>query len=150
MKIHTLQIPLEGLHLEGEEPASILELGESDYTPAGPIHYSLDVGLSEDGLFATGTLAVDLDTTCVGCLSPFRLPVAVDDFACQVELMGKEEIDLTDLVREDILLALPPHPRCDWSGGKECPGVPRPPAVENDNGESRTDVWDALNQLKIR
>ena len=47
MKVHILQIPQEGLHIEGEEPSSILELNDEIARPTGPITYSLDVGLSD-------------------------------------------------------------------------------------------------------
>ena len=127
MKIHLSQIPPEGAHFEGEDPASILELHDTDVVPLTPVRYSLDVGVSDGGLFATGRIAVDLDLTCVSCLEHFTLPLHVDNFACQVELTGPEEIDLTEALKEDILLALPPHPRCDWSGKEKCPGVQRLP-----------------------
>jgi len=150
MKVHLHQIPPEGAHFEGEDPASILELAGTDVVPITPVRYSLDVGLSEGGLFATGQLDVDLDLTCVGCLEHFTLPLHVGDFAMQVELTGSEEIDLTDALKEDILLTLPAHPRCDWDGRKQCPGVQRPAPVEPQDGETRPDVWGALDQLKIK
>jgi uncharacterized metal-binding protein YceD (DUF177 family) len=150
MKIHVHQIPPEGTHIEGEEPAEILDLKAPETVPAGPIRYALDVGLSDGGLFATGELEVDMEAICVGCLEKFSFPLIVPDFAVQVELGGSEEIDLTDEVREDILLALPPHPRCELSGREQCPGVQRPPTAEPEGGESRPDVWGALDQLKIQ
>lgn len=149
MKVHLNQIPADGVHLEGEEPASILDLTGPDFIPATPVRYSLDVGKTSDDLFAAGQLAVDLDARCVRCLEHFVLPIRLDHFACQVELTGQEEIDLTDALKEDILLALPGHPRCDWNGSKKCPGVDRPASADStDSGESRRDVWGALDQLK--
>ena len=151
MKVHIRQIPPEGLHLEGEDPASILEMEQPDITPVTPVRYELDLGLTSDGLFATGQLAVDCECTCVSCLEKFLLPVRVEDFACQVELTGAEEIDLTPLVREDIILTLPPHPRCDWSGERQCPGVERPePAPPSEATEASPDAWGALDQLKLK
>lgn len=149
MKVHLKRIPTEGVHIEGEDPASILELTGPDLVPVTPVHYSLDVGRTDDGVFATGQLAVDLDARCVGCLEQFVFPIRLDAFACQVELTGKEEIDLTGALKEDILLALPAHPRCDWDGSKKCPGVERPASAEStESSESRPDVWGALDQLK--
>ena len=58
MKVHIQQIPPEGLHLDGEEDSSILDLQGEIARTAGPIAYSLDIGLSDGGLFATGTLTV--------------------------------------------------------------------------------------------
>jgi uncharacterized metal-binding protein YceD (DUF177 family) len=151
MKLHLKQIPPEGRHFAGEEPAASLELAGTDFTARTPITYAIEVGLSEGGLFATGTLAVELECACVSCLERFTLPVRVADFACQVELSGAEEIDLTEPMREDILLALPAHPRCDWAGTRTCPGVARP-AVEP-SAEAATpsrETWAALDQLKLQ
>jgi uncharacterized protein len=146
MKVHLNQIPPQGLHLEGEDPGSILELNDGLAQPRGNVRWSLDIGTSDGGVFATGSLAVDLDVHCVSCLRQFTFPLRIDDFATQVELGGRETVDLTDQVREDILLALPPYPHCDWNGQNVCKGTARKPAESP--GESPT--WDALDQLKFK
>jgi uncharacterized protein len=146
MKVHLNQIPAEGLHIEGEDPASILELTDSSVRPKGGVRWALDIGLSDGGLFATGNLAVDLGLECVACLKKFNYPLKVNDFATQLELYGPETVDLTDQIREDILLALPPYPHCDWNGKTVCPGAKREttPSV----GESH--AWDDLDKLKFK
>lgn len=149
MKVHTLQIPEEGKRIEGEDPVSTLELPGDEFVQAvAPLGYALDVGLSEGGLFATGRLHTIFRMECVCCLSPFERPVEVEDFACQVDLNGKEEVDLTEFLREDILLALPAHPHCDEDGRRTCPG---PPARQSDDqpSEPRRDVWGDLDRLNI-
>jgi uncharacterized protein len=146
MKVHIKQIPAEGLHLEGEDPASILELNDPFVRPRGGVRWSLDFGLSDGGLFATGKLAVDLDVECVSCLRKFTYPLRVEDFATQIELTGPETVDLTDQTREDILLALPPYPHCDWNGQNVCKGAARRSAEVP--GESHT--WDELDKLKFK
>ncbi len=123
MKIHIQQIPVSGLHLEGEEEGNILDLQDEKIRALSPVRYSVDVGLSDGGLFATGSLAVDLELECVCCLEKFEYPLEVPDFAVQVELTTSESVDLTEEVREDILLALPPYPHCDWDGERPCAGV---------------------------
>ncbi len=153
MKIHLRQIPVQGLHVEGEEPGDILELQDEGVRKVGPVHYDLDVGLSEGGLFATGQLSVDLELECVTCLETFPYTIEVNDFALQTELTGAELVDLTPQVREDILLALPPHPHCDWGGGKVCTGVrnatirseesPSAPATEG----GKPNPWTKLDRL---
>ena len=157
MKVHIQQIPPEGLHIEGTENSQVLDLRDPLAQPAGDIHYALDVGLSEGGLFATGRVGVALDLQCVACLERFRFPLEVRDFACQVELTGREMVDLTDPVREDILLALPPHPHCDWNGQGACKGAPVPvnPAAlaalaPLSEAEQSRQVWGALDQLKLK
>ncbi len=82
MKIHLRQIPDDGLHLEGEESADILDLPTEDHVrPLGPVRYSLDVGMNADGLWATGELCLDLELQCVRCLEPFVYPLHVNDVA---------------------------------------------------------------------
>ena len=150
MKIHLTKFPVEGLHIEGEEDHDILEVQDELYRALSPVRYCLDVGLSDGGLFATGSLAVDLELECVRCLKRFEQTVEVPDFAIQVELTTSETVDLTQEIREDILLALPPHPHCDWNGANCCAGVleiqriqeSEPPA---DLGEKNP--WKTLDQL---
>lgn len=153
MKVHILQIPAEGKHYEGEDPASILDLHEEHVRPIEPVHYSLDVGMSDGGLFATGTVGTALQLRCVKCLEDFRFPIEVSDFACQVELPRTETVDLTEPIREDILLALPAHPHCDWNGERTCPGAFRSAEAEHSAAEPLTEarnLWGALDQLKIK
>ena len=151
MKVYLKRIPTEGLHLEGTEKSAILDLHEAGTQAVSDIRYALDVGLSEGGFFATGTVGVDLDLECVACLKRFRYPLEISDFAYQVELTGAESVDLTATVREDILLALPPHPHCDWNGEKVCQGASlraNSEAAPEPLSETR-DAWGALDQLKI-
>jgi uncharacterized metal-binding protein YceD (DUF177 family) len=157
MKVHVHQIPPEGLHISGTESAKVLDLKDPLAQPAGDIHYDLDVGLSEGGLFATGHIGLDFDLQCVACLETFRFPLEVPTFACQVDLAGAEAVDLTDPMREDILLALPPHPHCDWNGKRACKGAPIPAttgdaatlALETEAERTKV-VWGALDQLKLK
>ena len=150
MKIHTNQVPVEGLHLEGEEAGNILDIHDQDVQAVGPIRYALDIGLSQGGMFATGNLAVDLELECVCCLEHFRFPLEVADFAVLLELGTSEMVDLTENVREDILLALPPYPHCDWNGVKACSGV-RPimqtPGEEIETEPVRENPWATLDRL---
>jgi uncharacterized metal-binding protein YceD (DUF177 family) len=149
MKVHPRQIPADGLHLEGKEDKDILELADEGIRPAGPVVYSLDLGVSESSLFATGRIAVDIDVECVSCLTRFIYPLVVEDFAFQVELTGPEQVDLTPWVREDILLVLPAHPHCDWDGKTVCKG-PRlkPSPVEEPPAASV--AWNVLDELKLK
>ena len=163
MRIHTLQIPPEGKHLEGEDPPSIFDLPEPDCQPAAPVTYSLDVGLSNGGLFATGSLSTRFRLRCVRCLEPFEMPIQCANFACQKEMTNAETVDLTEEVREDILLALPAHPSCERDGGLVCASssfeklsaTGSPQGSDGDDGlgggePPQRDVWSVLDQLKDR
>ena len=156
MKIHQRQIPEEGLHIEGEDPAEILDLPkDGDMQALGPLEYTLDIGTSSDGLWATGELAMEMELVCVRCLEKFAYPLHIPDLALQMDRPTTETVDLTPLLREDILLALPAYPHCDWSGERVCPAESKlaegsvPLAQSDGNGESGPpSAWSTLDQLK--
>jgi uncharacterized metal-binding protein YceD (DUF177 family) len=148
MKVHLRQIP-EGttLHLEGTEDAAFVGLEEAGATAASPVEYSLDVGISDGGIFATGRLAVKVRLRCVACLEDFETLIEIPEFALQKELDGREAVDFSEEVREDIQLALPAYPRCDAEGRKTCPAsFPQAPA--DSSPSSGTAAWNALDKLK--
>jgi uncharacterized protein len=146
--VHLRQIPPEGKHLEGSEDAKCLDLGEIGARPVGPVQYALEVGLSGGGVFATGRVTVPVEMTCVACLQPFVLDATVETFAAQVQIDGREMVDLTPSVREELLLALPNHPRCDLTSGHSCP-YQRPDASGGGSQESSESAWDQLDKLKL-
>jgi uncharacterized metal-binding protein YceD (DUF177 family) len=146
MKVHIRQIPQgETLHLEGEEDAGPLDLQEADAQAISPLSYSLDVGLSDGGLFATGRISVRVRMQCVVCLGDVEKEIVADPFSLQTNLTGHEQIDLTSFMREDIHLLLPPHPRCD--SGAVCPADA--PRISEHFPESGASAWDALDKIKI-
>ena len=147
--VHLRQIPPEGKHLEGEEDASCLDLGDIGAKPVGPVRYALDVGLSGGGVFATGRVAVPVEMTCVACLQPFVYEAKVEPFAAQAQVDGREQVDLTPAVREELLLALPNHPRCDLTSGHSCP-YQRPDASGEGPQKSTESAWDQLDKLKLK
>ena len=148
MKVHLKQVPAEGIHLEGKEETDILELEENQIKPLGPVEYSLDIGVSESGLFVTGEIGVDVGLECVSCLKRFIFPLRVEEFAAQIELTGPELVDLTPLIREDILLALPVHPHCDWDRKTKCVG-PRLKDLDVAEDPKAPNAWDALDHLNL-
>jgi uncharacterized metal-binding protein YceD (DUF177 family) len=147
MKIHLRQIPQGGtLHLEDAEDPRFLELEQVEARPLSPLFYALDVGVSGGGIFATGRLSLRIRLRCVACLNDFETDLIVDPFVLQKELDGRESVDLTVEMREDIQLALPAHPRCDADGRKMCPArFPQAPAETQPPGNA---PWGALDKLK--
>ena len=148
MKIHLRQIYAEGLHLEGEEECPIPNLEAEDVRCPGPLRYSIDVGISEGALWASGSLAQPVELRCVRCLEPFPYKIEVKAFSIHHELTGPEVIDLAPYVREDILLNLPAHPHCDREGGRKCPAAEVAAPVTEQDGKRPPD-WSALDKLKL-
>ena len=148
MKIHLRQIPQGGtLHLEDAEEARFLELEEIDASAVSPLRYVLDVGVSGGGIFATGRLSLRIRSRCVACLNEFETELIIEPFVFQGELEGRESVDLTTQMREDIHLALPAHPRCDADGRRICPArfSQAPADALQPPGNA---PWGALDKLK--
>ena len=148
MKIHLKQIPPEGLHLEGEEDCLIPELASDGVRCLGPMQYKIDLGISESSLWVNGSLNQPVELSCVACLEKFANDIKVPAFALHTELHGPETVDLGPYMREDILLNLPAHPRCDREGERVCKGAKSeaPAAAET----KRKPDWSALDKLKLK
>ncbi len=149
MKIHLRQIPQgDTVHLDQDVDPAFLELEATGAEAASPVHCSLDVGLAGSGLFVTGRVSVEVRQSCVKCLRPFESTIAIPDFATQIELDGRESVDLTPEIREDILLVLSSHPRCDADDSTTCPATFRSAPSAPSTEETDHSAWDALDQFK--
>jgi uncharacterized protein len=148
------------IELKGELPVEELDLGLRDEMICAqqPLRYELEVQKVEDGLLLCGHLRLTLRCQCVRCLKQFEHPVDLKEWRSHCALEGEEKlavvnscVDLTPLVREDILLEFPQHPLC----GTNCRGLPRTDAgrTEKPTGKVRTrqesSAWAALDKLKL-
>ena len=154
MKVHLKQVPAEGLHLEGEEDCLIQDLESDGVRCAGPMHYKIDIGLAEGALWANGSVKQPVELTCVACLEKFVYDIKVPAFAVHTELRGPETVDLSPFMREDLLLNLPPHPRCDMDGLRECKSAAKQLSTGGEDRQSveakREHDWAALDKLKSK
>lgn len=117
------RIPEEGLLMEGEEPGDILDLGESgEIAPAGPVKYTIRVQLVTHELLVQGTLKAKVKFICSRCADSFVREVRDDEFFCArpVENLNAT-VDLTDELRESIILAFSNFPVCRDSCRGVCP-----------------------------
>jgi len=147
MKIHLKQVPAQGLHLDGDEDCPIHDLEAEGICCAGPLHYNIEVGIAGGALWARGSLSQPVELRCVSCLKNFVQYIQVPAFAVHTELYGPETVDLTPFIREDLLLNLPAHPRCETDGNRVCEAK-RSKAVEEDT--KRKLDWSALDKLKLK
>lgn len=127
-----------GETFEGEVDA--IDLEEEFVHPFGGIRYRLYVQALGSELLVKGKLEQDFDLVCSRCGEDFDTTIKVEDFVTSVQIDEKNaEIDLTEEVREAIILNLPSYPVCD----EDCPGIQQKSAALQD------DRWGALNNLKV-
>jgi uncharacterized protein len=150
MKIHIRQMPHGTGHFSGEVDASGFELEKAEAKALGPVFYEVDAGLSDGGLWVAGSLRLTVELRCVRTLELFPYQLEISDFAAQVQLDGRECVDLTNEVREDILLNLPPYPKkddADIAPLQETPKSPQDGAAREVDPPATPSVWSVLDEL---
>jgi hypothetical protein len=64
LKIEPRGLPLNGLHLEGQLPVTVFDLGDKDSAkPVSSLDLNLDVTRDDDDLLVTGSLAATFEMT---------------------------------------------------------------------------------------
>ena len=136
LKIEAFRLAPEGETLCGE--VDCVDLDEEFVKPFGGVRYRLKAQLFGSELLVQGHLEQDFSLVCSRCGGDFDDTVVVDDFTVSREIDDKApEADLTDEIRESIILTLPTYPVCS----ETCPGVVRRAQLPAD------DRWSVLDNL---
>lgn len=149
--IHLNHIPVDGsLHVNEDLDPAFLNLEATNWAPTSPVHCTFDVSVTGQNLLALGQASITIEAACVKCLQEFVSMLTASGLALHKELDGRELVDLTEELREDILLILPSHPRCDADGSRECPATFRsaPDSAIDDSTSGASDAWNVLDQFK--
>jgi uncharacterized metal-binding protein YceD (DUF177 family) len=147
MKIHIRQIPDEGLILEDEMASDLVACPE--FQPTGPIRYRVEATYSTRNLLVRGCLRVEGQAPCVRCVRGLPVSVEVANFTVLIEKPEAECVDLTEQVREDILLNLPAYVRCELDESQRCPltGERWGDLVRDEPVAFHAGVWSVLDKL---
>jgi uncharacterized protein len=155
--IDLANLPEEGKNFAGELPKEIFDLPEDDAQAVGPLTYDLLAHRFGSELLLTGSLSAPFEFTCVRTLHPFVQTIRLEDAAVSIEIEKEGPIDVTEALREEILINFPVDPRCEEGDvAQKCEidsrylsvdksaedGLPTPPRAGSD------DRWSALDILK--
>jgi uncharacterized metal-binding protein YceD (DUF177 family) len=150
-------LPEEGRAYCGDLADEIFDLPAGDARPLGPLVYDIWAQRFGSELLLSGSLAASFEFVCVRTLHPFVQTIRVDQAAIPLETTNEAEIDVTEALREEILIHFPVNPRCEAGDAPEkCEidlrylsvdkpvgdTLPTPPRAEGD------DRWSALDNLK--
>jgi uncharacterized protein len=141
----------EGEIFEGETSPDAIGLEESEFVrPAGGIAYKLTIQALGTELLVRGRLQQRFLCRCASCDKWFDLAVKEADFVNSFEIHEENAFpDLTEAIREAIILALPAYPRCSDA----CQGLCRSCGVDLNEGGCGCsagrgdDCWSALDAL---
>ena len=155
----------------------------------GPLVGEVTLLRTNSGVLVTGNLSTAMQVTCNLCLNPIALPVRFeleemfhpatdvatgrplrpDEYEGPAEdleddallIDDKHILDTSEVLRQNIWLALPMYPSCNWTGEGICPNLSRVPKLEDVRllraGEQSADIdldddvdprWAALRSLQ--
>lgn len=140
-----LTVYLAGVGRDGEELSgtiddSVYGLDDEYLKPFGGLRYELGVQLFGSELLVRGRIEQDFVAACSRCGNDFDFTVKIPDFTASFEVDAKSEsVDLTEELRESILLNLSAYPVCR----EDCPGIEK---TEKRTPDSRWDVLDNLTK----
>jgi len=120
VKILLARIPAEGSHYEGSDPASILELeGEPRVRVEGEVEYHFYAQRVSGELIVRGSMEVSVALQCARCAEFFSTTVTVSDFLRAYSASKDvDSVDITEDMREDLLLYISTFPVCRDGGCK--------------------------------
>jgi uncharacterized protein len=157
LSVNLRHLETRNVVLRGELSLAELDLDVRDdlIHVVSPVEYNIEIEKMDDALLVQGELRVELECECVRCLKKFTRGLALENWMLHLPLEGddaasidNDSVDLTPIVREDILLEFPQHPLCrpDCGGLKPKTGKSKKIA---DKVEPKTSAWTQLNKLKL-
>ena len=139
------------LELTEEIPAEVLGLDAASARAEKPIKAEVTVQKEEEDFLATGWATTRLSLVCGRCAAwmPWPIRAKVEHL---FEGPHPNSIDLTPLIREDILLELPLNAVCRLGADGRCPvtGELYQPPPENSGKLAGEEVWEALSKIKLK
>ena len=160
MTIDTRAIPEnESLVIEGQIIEDIWQLSDADILKmAGPLDYKVTASIISENLLVRGDFVAPFTSQCTHCLDIFKFSVNLTEHSLLLPIEGNSTIDLTNSIREDIILALPNFPNCEEGEEKnrKCPasGKFAPQSDFEETGNEKTEKsslkdWEELNKLNF-
>lgn len=158
--INLRHLDKHSVRLNGELPAEELDIETlDDMIQLGPpLQYDLEVEKLDEGLLVEGSLDLVLRCQCVRCLRPCEYRIHLPEWKSHLPLAGEDAVpinndlvDLTPILREDILLDFPQHPLCN----PECGGLPTEDLGQTSSSHTSgtagpgPSAWAELNKLKF-
>jgi uncharacterized protein len=117
-----VDLPVEGTDIHGEVEFSTLDIQDDGvFSFPGALAFELNLAPVDDGVLVRGRVRGRVVRVCDRCLEPCAVELEVPDVCHHFEHVARTVVDLTDGLREDILLALPQALLCREDCRGLCP-----------------------------
>lgn len=150
-----LQIPEEGVDIEATVQPTLLDLPQDEERLQfeQPVTVRLRLSRRNRDVTVRGAVHTAANAQCDRCLDRFELTLRISDFCLFLEDVQTDEVDLTNPLREDIVLALPNRFLCDQQCLGLCPGCGKNRNREacecEENAQSAETPWAQLDKLDV-
>ncbi len=121
MKIHVNRIPYEGLREQVHYDPKLLDLERFDVHLDEPITLSSFVSTTQGELVVQADIAGKLTLSCARCLKTFDAPLQTSATLSYEVRLPSDVVDITEDVRQEIMLAYPMIPVCQLDCRGLCP-----------------------------
>jgi len=120
LQFHIVDLPPEGVDVRGEVPFAALAIEADELLSfPSPLSYELNLAPVQDGVLVRGSLRAAVVRLCDRCLAAGEVQVTVAAVCHHVEHVEGAVLDLTEALREDILLSFPQA----WLCRVDCRGL---------------------------
>jgi uncharacterized metal-binding protein YceD (DUF177 family) len=146
-----LVTPEHPVEIKEELAPAVLDFDGATAKVEKPILVELLVQKEEENFLVTGWVTTTLSLVCGRCATwmPWPVRAKVEHL---FEAPHPNSIDLTPLIREDILLELPLNAVCRLGADGRCPvtGELYRPPPESSGTLAGKEVWEALSKIKTK
>lgn len=151
MKIEIDRIPDGGIDMHAEEPASLYGVDEALARFTSPVIIDVHADFLSGQLLVRGSIRAETAAVCSRCLKELSHPVRIDEYAFDCDASKGDIIDLTENIREHIIIALPMKELCSEECKGLCPRCGKDLNVSGcDCSEKRVDPrFGGLDKLKF-
>ena len=118
MKIYVSLIPVEGLRDHAVYDPSSMDMDRDDIHPAQPFEIDTLIAKADQELVIDAEIRCALRLTCARCLEEFSSMVTVDT-VFSYKVRPTDIVDITEDVRQEVMLAYPMVPICQ----PDCKGL---------------------------
>lgn len=160
LKVNIRQLTDEGMDFSGKISREDLGLVISD--PATEIafddfvDYQFHISMVSEGILVAGTVSVGVKADCGRCLGDYRFLLTANDACHFYEHIKGDELDITDDIREDLLISLPSKYLCSDECSGLCPACGKnlnkeqcDCKIEKLPDEEEANPWNELDKLDI-
>ncbi len=162
LKINIKQLTNEGMDFSGKVFSESIGLkiseSEVDITFGKNVKYALHVSSVSGGILVAGKISLKVESECGRCLEKYVFSLIMAEVCHFYENVSGDYLDITDDIREDILINLPSKYICSDDCGGLCPSCGKNMNQEKcdchiklqTDDKVEENPWSALDKLDVK